>query len=267
MSEAAGAEPAFPDELEEPDEPDEPDHRDEPHAPSPRPRLEVSGTQVAAGALASVSAAVVASLFGAAGTLIGAAVASVVSTVGSAIYGVWIRHTGEKLRQTQGVLPFRPTLPTLRSIPKGRMERGRAWLRRRRWGVLAGIGLVFVATMAVVTLVEAVGQRPLSGIAGHDSSGTTSIGAVVRGDGGGGDSDDDSPDGSSTTTTPGDDGATSTSTPTTSPSSDGADGDDGGDEPSEAPDPSASTSTPESPSTTATEPPASTDQSSQPTDG
>ena len=41
---------------------------------------------MAAGALAAVSAAVVASLFGVAGTVIGAAVASVVSTVGAALY-------------------------------------------------------------------------------------------------------------------------------------------------------------------------------------
>jgi hypothetical protein len=251
MSEAAGVE-EFPDEADEPDEPD-----DSP----PRPRLEVSGTQVAAGALASVSAAVVASLFGAAGTLIGAAVASVVTTVGSAVYGLWIHHTGDKLRQAQGVLPFRPTRP---SIPRGRIERGWTWLRERRSGVLAGVGLVFVATMAVVTLVEVVGQRPLSGVADRDSSGVTSIGAVVRGDSDRGDSDDSddrSPDGTSTTT-PGDDGATSTSTPTTSPSSGG-----GSDEPSDAPDPSATNSTPEAPTTTASEPPASADQSTPTTAG
>lgn len=261
MSEAAGAEPELPDEVDEPDEPDE---RAEPRGAPPRPRLEVSGIQVAAGALASVSAAVVASLFGAAGTLIGAAVASVVTTVGSAIYGVWIRHTGEKLRQTQGVLPFRPTLP---SIPKGRIERGRAWLSERRSGVLAGVGLVFVATMAVVTLVEVVGQRPLSSVASRDSSGTTSIGAVVRGDTGGDDSDpgsdsgsdsddDRSPDTTATTTTPGDDSSSTQSPSTTSPS-----GDVGGEAPSDSSDSSATTTTPESPSTTATDPPASTDQS------
>ena len=48
---------------------------------------------MAAGALAAVSAAVVASLFGVAGTVIGAAVASVVSTVGAALYGESLRRT------------------------------------------------------------------------------------------------------------------------------------------------------------------------------
>jgi hypothetical protein len=253
MSEPAGAEPELPDES---DEPDEPDRREESHEQA-RPRLEVSGTQVAAGALASVSAAVVASLFGAAGTLIGAAVASVVTTVGSAVYGLWLRHTGAKLRQAQGVLPFRPTLP---SIPRGRIERWRAWLSQRRSGVLAGVGLVFVATMAVVTLVEAVGQRPLSSIAGHDRSGATSIGAVVRGDSDGSgsnsdsDSDDDSPDTTSTTTPGSGDEGTPTSTPTSSPGGEPLGGG--------APDSSATTSTTAgAPTTTAPEPPASTDQS------
>src|SRR4051812_11721851 len=46
----------------------------------------LSPVQVLAGALAAVSAAVIASLFGVAGTVVGAAVASVVSTVGAAIY-------------------------------------------------------------------------------------------------------------------------------------------------------------------------------------
>jgi hypothetical protein len=244
MSDAAGVE-EFPDEADEPDEPD---------GSPPRSRLEVSGTQVVAGALASVSAAVVASLFGAAGTLIGAAVASIVTTVSSAVYGLWIRHTGDKLRQTQGVLPFRPTFP---SIPKGRIERWRAWLRQRRWGVLAGVGLVFVATMAVVTLVEVVGQRPLSGITDRDSSGSTSIGAVVRGDNDSSDSHSDS-DSDSDGGSP---DSTSTTTATTSPTSEGQ-------EPSDSSDSSgssATTSTPEpqsgSPTTTAPEPPASTDQS------
>ncbi len=54
---------------------------------------------MAAGALAAVSAAVVASLFGVAGTVIGAAVASVVSTVGAALYSESLRRTNAQLRR------------------------------------------------------------------------------------------------------------------------------------------------------------------------
>ena len=53
---------------------------------------QLSALQVAAGALAAVSAAVIASFFGVAGTVIGAAVASVVSTVGAAVYTETMRR-------------------------------------------------------------------------------------------------------------------------------------------------------------------------------
>jgi hypothetical protein len=225
---------------------------DEPSTPVAKPRLEVSGTQVAAGALASVSAAVVASYFGTAGTMIGTAVASVVTTVGGAFYSVGLRRTGAKLRQTGAVLPIPPIRPAL---PRTRMDRWRAWLRQRRWGVAAGVGLVFVLALAVVSLIELVGQRPLSGMTGSDSSGTTSIGRVVSGDS---DSDSgDQPDATTSTTTTMPDGTTP-STTTTVP--------DAEPEP-ETPTSSASSTTTlaeDGPTTTGAEPPAQTDQSTPP---
>ena len=48
--------------------------------------IQLSVTQVVVGALAAVSAAVVGSTFGLAGTLLGAAVTSIVSTVEGALY-------------------------------------------------------------------------------------------------------------------------------------------------------------------------------------
>ena len=60
---------------------------------------QLSALQVAAGALAAVSAAVIASFFGVAGTVIGAAVASVVSTVGAAVYTESMRRTHAGLRR------------------------------------------------------------------------------------------------------------------------------------------------------------------------
>src|SRR3954452_11591956 len=69
--------------------------------------LQLSATQVAAGALASVSSAVVASFFGLAGTLIGAGLASVISTVSAALYSSSLRKTNEKLRRARGQLTGR----------------------------------------------------------------------------------------------------------------------------------------------------------------
>lgn len=54
--------------------------------------------QLAGGALAAVTSAVVASRFGLGGTLIGAALASIVSTIGAALYAHAFRRTGSKVR-------------------------------------------------------------------------------------------------------------------------------------------------------------------------
>ncbi len=51
-----------------------------------QPALGLSVAQISSGALASVTAAVVASYFGISGTLIGAAITSVVATLGGALY-------------------------------------------------------------------------------------------------------------------------------------------------------------------------------------
>ena len=164
-------------------------------------RLEVSGTQVAASVLASVSAAVVASFFGVAGTIIGAGVVSVVATIGSAAYSLGIRRTKHRLHKLQTLRITRP-LPSVRTEdgkpgpavpvatdpePVGTTDPEdaagwRGWLAERRWGVAAGVALVFVISLASVTLLELVGDRTL----GNESSGSarTSIGALLFGDGG-----------------------------------------------------------------------------------
>ncbi|HEX6238604.1 MAG TPA: hypothetical protein VFZ68_15490, partial [Acidimicrobiales bacterium] len=74
-----------------PAHPDQPRHV--PREAAPAPRLELSGTQVLASGLASLTAAVVASVFGVAGTVIGAAMVGVVWTLGSAVYRYWIGRT------------------------------------------------------------------------------------------------------------------------------------------------------------------------------
>src|SRR4051794_21024983 len=68
---------------------------------SPPDRVQLSAVQVAASALASVSAAVVASLFGVAGTVIGAGLVAVISTTGSAIYSASMKRTSSQLRRAR----------------------------------------------------------------------------------------------------------------------------------------------------------------------
>jgi hypothetical protein len=61
-------------------------------------RFDLSTNQVIASALATITAAILASYVGVAGTLIGAAVGSAASTVGTAIYRYYLGRTGDTLR-------------------------------------------------------------------------------------------------------------------------------------------------------------------------
>ncbi|MFG1699156.1 hypothetical protein [Nonomuraea sp. NPDC049309] len=64
-----------------------------------RPKFELSLPQILGSALAAVTAAVAASYLGVAGTVIGAAVVSVSSTVGTAVYTHYLKRTGERVKQ------------------------------------------------------------------------------------------------------------------------------------------------------------------------
>jgi hypothetical protein len=228
--------------------------------PTAGSRLDVTGTQVCASTLASVSAAVVASFFGVAGTVGGAAVVSVIATAGSAVYSHGIRQTGAKLQDTQADRLTRPlrswqrpgatreadnpdasgapgppasSASTHRTPRRDRSTSGwKAWLSQRRWGVVLGVAIVFVASLATVTLIELVGQQPLASITGNEPSGSTSIGSLF---------DDSASD------TPGD---TPTSTnPTESPTSSDAGS------PAEEPGTATTAPTPSEDQPTATDPP------------
>jgi hypothetical protein len=194
---------------------------DGPEVPPRAPRepvLGVSGAQVAGGVLASVSAAVVTSFFGVAGTVVGAGVVSIMITVGSAVYGYGIRRTQAKLRATHLTRPttgrsaVRPSRPAgaLGSRPADRppgVERSspspgpaaltwRTWLARRKWRLAGAAALVFVLSLTTISVVEVVGGRPIAGPTegGH----RTTIGALLSGSTG------DPAPAPTPTTTPGD---------------------------------------------------------------
>ena len=76
-------------------------HEDEQAEPrAKKPRLNLTTSQVAASALAACCASIVASYLGVAGTVIGAAVGSVIATTGAAIWGHLFRTGGDKIKQT-----------------------------------------------------------------------------------------------------------------------------------------------------------------------
>jgi len=72
--------------------------REDEHGKRSRPNLTTS--QVAASALAACCASIVASYLGVAGTVIGAAVGSIIATTGAAIWGHLFRKGGDKIKQT-----------------------------------------------------------------------------------------------------------------------------------------------------------------------
>jgi hypothetical protein len=157
---------------------------------------QLSATQVAAGALAAVSSAVVASFFGLAGTLIGAALASVISTVSAALYSNSLQKTNEKLRRARGQLtgrqtavaeagpaPAAPAAPATKVLP-AHLDPRRAPDRRPRprWTrVAVYAAAVFALAMGIVTGIELIGQRPVSAlVGGTETSTATTIGAITN---------------------------------------------------------------------------------------
>ncbi len=210
----------------------EPTDRPDPAA-AEKPKGALSITQLCAGALASVSAAVVASFFGVAGTLIGAAVASVISTVTAAVYTTSLSRTNERLRRvrtqvaggtgsgtgrTAGATTADDASPATRVLPAA-LDPRRA-PAPRRWPRVAGYAVaVFGLAMAIVTGIEIIGQQPVSALVGaQEASSSTTLGELT----------DDAPSVDTTPTPPGTPATTPAPSTTSETPSPGAP--DGGDD-------------------------------------
>jgi hypothetical protein len=162
------------------------DLRDQPGPPIEHrrrwPRLDLSATQLVATALAAITATVVGSYLGVSGTVLGAAVASVVAAIGNAVYGHSLRSTRDRVREVVPAARFsgRPTiepagpraaeLPPVLPTPNPRRREHRPWR-----GIALGSISVFVAVLAVVTGVEVVVGRPISDLVRGDSGSGTSV--------------------------------------------------------------------------------------------
>lgn len=166
-------------------------------------RIDLSLNQIVAGALATATATVVASYFGVAGTVIGAALMSVVSTAAGAVYGHYLHRTGERLRSAGAYLDqaalrlfggrtqaaarsgTRADAGTAGTTAVGQgldAGDGRRWGTRLRWPVLVGTAAaIFVVVMGGVTAVEMIAGRPLSSmVQGKAGYGTTLGGGRVE---------------------------------------------------------------------------------------
>ena len=185
-------------------------------------RIQLNMIQVVASALAAVTAAVLASFFGLAGTLIGAALVSVLATVGSAVYSHWLQRTREGLRNVS--VQVRDT-PLISLKPQScRLLDRLGGLRSVNWRSvgLASV-IVFVVSIGVITIVELAAGQPVAKIVGGSSpsgAGTT-IGGTFSGSGGSPQPsrEPEQNPSSSTTTSPSGSTTTSSTTTTTSPHS------------------------------------------------
>ncbi len=151
-----------------------------------------------AGAGAAVTVAVLLSTLGAAGTLIGAALGSVVATVSTALYKQGIESSRRRVAEVQAAALEREAAQAHRhsessevstgEIPVPPAPAGNRWaaLPWKRLAVLAAV--VFLIAVVVISAIELIAGKSVSSITGGtDGKDRTSIGGVLGED----DSDDD----------------------------------------------------------------------------
>jgi hypothetical protein len=167
-------------------------------------RVDIQPLQVAASALAAVSSAVLLSTIGVAGTIIGAAVGSVIATVGSAVYAYSLRVSKERVAAAAQVAAMARVrrvgehgttqqLPTHELPAEDRtgqvVDHGAArphWreaLDHLPWGkVLLATAAVFLVAMVAISGFELVAGKPLSRVTGGTSS-SSNRGSTLNFDG------------------------------------------------------------------------------------
>lgn len=193
------------------------------------PRLDIDWVRTIAGALAAVSSAVLLSTLGAAGTIIGAAIGSIVATVGGALYAQGLAKSRQTLAQAQAVARDKVGIAQAEVLRAGRAEDAQAqeshlghaderlaeaheeldvladeaaptpWKERFAalpWKhiALVAAGLFLIAVL-VITVFELIAGRSVSSITGGtDKDDGTTIGHVRSRDSGDGNDDEKQPD-------------------------------------------------------------------------
>ena len=138
------------------------------------PRLSLSGTAIAAGAMTATTSAMIGSHLGALGTLAGAAAGSVIGAVLSALYGFGLqraRHALSTVSPAKPGLPTVPSDPSITSMPSASRPSPRGAMFSRRSvkvtvGVLITAALAFGVTVLVITGFERFTGGSLAGVQG-----------------------------------------------------------------------------------------------------
>ncbi|GAA2695911.1 hypothetical protein [Actinoplanes palleronii] len=189
-----------------------------------------------AGTLAAVSAAVVGSFLGVAGTLIGAAVASLISSVGTEIYHRYLERGTKKLQTAFVTAPAAVGTPEVAAAPQPPSDEP-APARQIRWKRISLVAAsLFVLAMGTLTAAELLAGRSAADATGGKSGGAPTV-FNWTGNDSSSDADTDKPAPASSTTPAGAD-------PSTEPAA----------EPSSQPDQGTATTAPADPGTATTEP-------------
>jgi hypothetical protein len=218
-------------------------------------KKELRPLEVGVGAGAAVITAFASSYLGTAGTLTGAALASVVGTVSTSVLrssagrsADRLRQTTARLRDTQIQRMPRPTdtRPVesesdidpygtqLFGAPDAAVLSGATPAEaaaatpdstggtprrpvRPRWVVLgAGAAIAFAVALVLITGIESAAGKPLAGLVGKETGGGTTLGRATGGDSG---SSGTTPSPTPSATPTGDPGSSATQSPTSSPTS------------------------------------------------
>jgi hypothetical protein len=130
-----------------------------------------------AGVLAAVSAAVVGSFLGVAGTLVGAAVASLIGSVGTEIY----HRLFDKSRKTIQTTFLAPAAVGTPPVEAAADEKPSAppTPRKLRWGRVAMVaGALFVLAMGTLTVAEAFAGRSIADATRGGSGDSTTLSSL-----------------------------------------------------------------------------------------
>jgi hypothetical protein len=134
-------------------------------------KLELSTTQITGSALAAMSGAFFASWAGTTGTIVGAAVGSVIVTVGAATYTWSLQRTRDAVKRTAAQVRLSGRMPA---------ERPERQTGNLPWGKVA---LTSVAVMALglggITAIEAATGKPVSSYTGSSDSTGTTLGSAI----------------------------------------------------------------------------------------
>ncbi|MEU6171768.1 hypothetical protein ABZ832_07555 [Streptantibioticus parmotrematis] len=163
---------------------------------SDKKRIDLSLPQVAGSGAAALVAAYLASFLGVYGTIMGAAVVSVLATTGGAIFQHFFHRTGEQLRESTLARPYDRAPqrgagpapdPAAAAVPSALGEYGEATthgtrVRGRRRPLLAA-GTLFVAVMVLVTGIELAAGSSMASWWGNGGKGGTTFSRAVDGGG------------------------------------------------------------------------------------